>query len=399
MTDRNPFVAGHGPDDGNDLHYAILAKATGYAMALISQGSKAYINQSNSIGNTPLIYASWKGPTLLVERLLKRGADTETKNAHGYNALHACALRGDGAAALLLVEAGADLHQAEDWHNATALHMAAQVGHIPVMRVLVKAGADVDRRGQSGATPMYLAATRGQTDAVELLLRAKANPLLPCAGHTPLEAAVKLEHVGVVRKLLLVAGIRGCDEATGGRPALVYAARQQNVEIMTLLCNAGTTDFNGDALRSAVLFGREISIKFLLQKCHPAWVPMYVNTCDADGLSPLGCCFNKRSLRLFSCRIVRLLCDAGADSTIYEKIRCATESQLRGMGYIMTEEKAVGLQEICRLLQRLPAARAVSWGWPSSPTGKATKKKTKMQPFSWRVVQGGTRVLTRAIHR
>lgn len=395
----NPFVGGHGPDDGNDLHNAILAKATGYAMVLISKGSKEFINQSNSIGNTPLIYASWKGLTHLVKSLLQRGADTDAKNAHGYNALHACALRGDHASALLLVRAGADLHHAEDWHGATALHMASQVGHILVMRVLVKAGADVDRRGQAGATPLYLATSRGQTDAVEFLLEAKANPRIPCARYTPLEAAAKLEHVGVVNKLLQHAGIKGCDEATGGRPALVYAAQQQNVEIMTLLCNAGTTDFAGDALRSAVLYGREISIKFLLQKCHIKWLPVYVNTRDADGLSPLGCCFNKSSLRLFSCRIVRLLCDAGANSSYYEKIRPATESDLRDMGYTAADEKAIGLQEICHLLQRLPAARAVSWGWPSSSTGKATRTKTKTQPFQWRKVPGGTRVLTRAIHR
>lgn len=392
-----PFHTCHGLGDANDLHTAILSKATERAEVLISRGSKEYVNKTDSVGSTPLIYASWSGPSRLVAMLLQRGADTGTVNGSGYNALHASAMRGDAESTLLLVQAGADLLFTDSHHGATALHMAAQVGHVNVMEVLVQAGADVDQRSSEGATAIYMAASRGETRAVEFLLLSKASAVLSCAKFTPLEAAAKLEYAGVVRTLLQHVGINGCD---GGRNALVYAAQQQNVEIMTLLSNAGAVDFVSDALRSSVLFGREISVKFLLRACSPKWVSVYVNIRDPNGLSPLGCSFNKRSLRLNSCRIVRMLCDAGADTSRYEKITSSyTESDLWNVGHAMTEEQRIGFQEICRLLQRLPACRALSWGWPSSTSSTMKKKKNKkVHPFSWSK-SNGTPVLTRALYR
>ena len=51
--------------------------------------------------------------------------------------------------------------------------------------VLVRAGAIVDQQAVNGETPLYMAASRGEARAVAVLLGAKANPLLDCAGYTP----------------------------------------------------------------------------------------------------------------------------------------------------------------------------------------------------------------------
>lgn len=220
------------------------------------------------------------GPPRLVGMLLERGADAEVLNASVYTALYASTLRGDAASTLLLVKAGADLRVADANLGATALHMAAQVGHADAMEVPVQAGADVDQQTTEGATALFMAASRGETRAVGVLLRAKASPLIPWRRFHPIGSCGENGvHAGVVRELLQQVGVGECDRATGGRPALVYAAQQQNVEIMTLLTNAGTVDFAGDALRSAVLFGREISVRFLLRACPPRWVQRPTSTC------------------------------------------------------------------------------------------------------------------------
>lgn len=110
--------------------------------------------------------------------------------------------------------------------------------------MLIEAGANADSRDLDGATSLHLAAETGHVDAIKVLLRAKANPLLAAtfpSGETllPLEVAAKDGHSEVVHELLQDLGIEGCGGASGGVDALTRAAGHQHVEIMGMLTSAG----------------------------------------------------------------------------------------------------------------------------------------------------------------
>ena len=373
------------PELMNDLHRALLRGCRRHAYALIENGA-IDINQCDEKGGTPLMYAAMRGYSDLVHTLLTRGAETAAVNATGFDALHASSMNGDGATVQALVDGGADLETVEDSAAATSLHMASQAGNLEVVKILVRAGAQVDRRMKDGETALYLAATRGHSRVVSFLLRENANPLLPCSGFTPLEAAAKLEQLDVIRVMLRQVGIQRCGGFSRGETSLICAAQQRNIVIMSTLCDAGAEDRSGSALCAAVTFGHKEGIRFLLQKEQGVLsLNHYVNYARDDrGLSPIQCCFLQTSLGLFSCRIVRMLLDAGADvNTVFlfrESIHDASEfaaAFIRRARYV-SEDQVRGLEGVRRLVLQADATRGASWRWPLESTFRSDAARSKL---------------------
>lgn len=80
--------------------------------------------------------------------------------------------------------------------------MAACYNHSDVSALLLKAGAIVDAPRSDGATPLHIAARKGNADVAEVLLRAGASvDAMTTRGHTPLVAAVQFGHTDVVALL------------------------------------------------------------------------------------------------------------------------------------------------------------------------------------------------------
>ncbi|CAM9139281.1 unnamed protein product, partial [Ectocarpus sp. 12 AP-2014] len=229
----------------------------------------------------------------------------------------------------MLIAAGANLEKT--YQSATPLQLAMGGGHLEVVRAMVKAGANVDRRHHSGATALSVAASDGLLDIVELLLGANANPLLTTPNSLPggpplvaLDAAARGGHAAVVRRMIGELGIEGCGGATISVSALYQAATNQRIDVMAILVDAGVVD-NGYALVGAAACALTASVKFLLQqhdkeKHTSASSGAYVNSiCNISGASPLhyGMGFGE----FYSARIVRVLVDAGADTTSRVRLR------------------------------------------------------------------------------
>lgn len=64
----------------------------------------------------------------------------------------------------------------------TALHAAAENGHLDVIRFLVEQGAELSPRVESGETPLDLAVSAGQQQAVQLLQSLGAGTAEPHPG-------------------------------------------------------------------------------------------------------------------------------------------------------------------------------------------------------------------------
>ena len=121
----------------------------------------------------------------------------------------------------------------------TALHLAAFRGHSEVMKLLLEAGADKDAAQRNGMTALHAATFHGDTDVVKLLLKAGADKdAVNAFGMTALKLAARKAHSEVV-KLLLQAGADK-DAVNGfGMTALHSAARKGHSEVVKLLLEAG----------------------------------------------------------------------------------------------------------------------------------------------------------------
>lgn len=380
------------------LNCAASAGSTERTLAALSKGF--YVNQACFDGGyTPLMQAADRNYLRVVRILLSRGADPFVESDDGYTALTFSARGGYLAMTRVLIKAGSDLDHGASGGD-TPLHYACEGGHCEVVSMLIDAGANVDSRASDGATPLYVAAYNGHVGAVRLLLRAQADPLLTKvntdSGKTcvPLDVAAGEGHSDVVKELIQRLGIEGCGGASGGVDALKSAAEYQRVHTMAVLTDAGVVD-TGKALAGAARNARGASAKILLRQQAGKYADKgaYVdNKCGPSGRTPLlqsiatkgcGCCPKRR--------FVRLLMDAGADTT--SSVRLVDETtgealfddtplaftdkcirEVTDTEESWREERLLRLKDVRRLLLRANTVHAESWLWPDDAPSIAKAK-------------------------
>ncbi|CAM9973446.1 unnamed protein product, partial [Hapterophycus canaliculatus] len=369
----------------NELHDAVRHGTIRQIEDLLSEGL-IDINLGDPRGQTPLMCAAAIGNRAIVGMLLKKGANLSIASDYDFTALHIAAQEGQLDVTEMMAKAcdAADL-EAVTYEGFTPLHVAVQVKQPAVVRALIEAGANFNSRTPTGQTPLYTAAMRGYLDVVRVLLSAKADPLLPRidpTGYTcvPLDVAAQSGQPAVIHELIQHFGIQGCGGESGGGDALLYAAQRHNTSILTMLSESGVVD-NGVALQAAVQIGNETSVKFLLEHGRNTVASQlaYINAPDGLGFTALFRSITACQPR--SPRIIRMLVDAGADTT--SKVRVMYTS---GWGFFndtplalvtrylrekkvdakhATEEQLHRLEAIRRMLLRVEAIHGESWLWRS----------------------------------
>jgi ankyrin repeat protein len=156
-------------------------------------------------------------------------------NARLAEAVHS----GDVARAMELLKQGAPGHS-EEGDGTTALHWAAQMDDAKLVRALLKAGARVKAANRYGVTPLTLAAENGSTSMVELLLNAGADPNATSGeGDTVLMAAARSGRPEPIKLLLARGADPNAAERTFGETALIRAAWHNNAEAIRALVAGG----------------------------------------------------------------------------------------------------------------------------------------------------------------
>ena len=145
LVDAGADVNRPSADGTTALHWAAYYGDLALAQRLLR--AEADPDVRNDYGSTPLGEAATKGDLDMIELLLEAGADVESANPEGQTALMAVARTGNVAAAELLLDHGADVNAAENWGGQTALHWAAARQHADMVNLLVAKGAHVDARG------------------------------------------------------------------------------------------------------------------------------------------------------------------------------------------------------------------------------------------------------------
>jgi ankyrin repeat protein len=152
--------------DSTPMHFAAQEGHRDIVELLLAKG--ADVNTRNGGGNTPLHWAAKYGHKDVAELLLAKGADINARNADGIAPLHYAAMKGSKAVAELLLSMDANVN-ARDKGGGTPLHDAVRYNHIDVAELLLAKGADVNARNGNGNTPLYWAREWRFNHIIELL--------------------------------------------------------------------------------------------------------------------------------------------------------------------------------------------------------------------------------------
>jgi len=138
-----------------------------------------------------------------------------------------------------LIANGTDVNAAQG-DGASALHWAAHRNNLEATEILLAAGANANAANELGATPLWLAAMNGNAEIASALLKGDANPNMALKmGETPLMTAARSGSL-VTTKLLLEYGANvNAIEYERGQSALMWAAAQQHGDLVQLLIDHG----------------------------------------------------------------------------------------------------------------------------------------------------------------
>jgi ankyrin repeat protein len=165
---QDVFGTGH----GDALIHAFARRGRASVVEfLLNKG--ADIDSKDKKGITPLICAVIEGHVDTVKLLLERGANLEATFG-GNTVLMEAVIQNHEDIVIMLLQHGA-VTEARNREGCTAVHIAAASSYVRVVRSLLDAGAEIDAKDRRDITPLMTAAVRNKLWMVSLLLERGAN--------------------------------------------------------------------------------------------------------------------------------------------------------------------------------------------------------------------------------
>jgi ankyrin repeat protein len=264
---------------------------------------------------TPLMLAAWLGReglvNMLINMLIKAGAQVDLADTYGTTALMLAALSGEIDTVRALIKAFAKVNQASTY-GMTALMRAAQYGHTPTVQALIDAGANVNQADTEGVTALILAAQNDYTPTVQALIDAGANiNQADTNGETALMGSAEEGQTATVQALI-DAGANVNQVNVNGDTALILAAQNGQIHTVQVLIKAGadiSIVANVDSLKltalgSAIMNGHARVVELL------ARYGLGLSTSQPGMMATFGLAFSADS-----CQVLQALFDAGLDLT------------------------------------------------------------------------------------
>jgi ankyrin repeat protein len=317
-------------DGSTALHWAVDRDDLTAVDLLIRAGANVRAATREEV--TPLALACLHGGLPVVERLLAGGADPRERGPNGETMLMFAARSGRVDLITRLVAAGIDVNARESIRGTTALMWAVSERHAGAVRALLAAGADpAMKSGPAGLPQNYIAPrlnVRSVEEARERRRRAAA------AGRTydeqlEFERREGVAPTGPQARLLqddsgddvpIVAGLVGT--GGGGLTALVFAAREGDLESARALLDAGadanqTTEYGWTPLLTAINNRNYALARLFVERGADVnlpnkggWTPLYLAT---DNRNIEGGDYPVPKPDLDHLEIVRVLLERGAN--------------------------------------------------------------------------------------
>ena len=261
--------------------------------ALIKQ--KADVNAPQADGATAVHWAVYRDDLPMLDRLIAAGGLVTPANRHGATPLALACINGSARAIERLLKAGANPNERGP-HGETALMMTSRTGAVDAMTVLLKAGADVNATATlRGTTALMWAAAQSHPAAVKALVEHGANVgarSSPAAlGRTAyLAPSARQRASQLVNEGDRESFVRRPSNEGGGLTALVFAAREGDLESARLLLAAGAdvnqvTQYGWSPLLTAAHNRHYVLATVLLEAgADPnlankgGWTPLYLAT-------------------------------------------------------------------------------------------------------------------------
>ena len=227
------------PDGTTALHWAVRHEDLETAQSLIRAGAK--VDASSRYGITPLYLACVNGNAPMIDVLLHAGADPNSANPGGETALMTATRTGKPDAVRLLLDRGAAVNARESVRGQSALMWAILENHPEVVSLLLARGADVDAQSNisvpDGATgtPQATSADIGAHGAG--IYRPRAVPT-PSGGMTALLFAAREGNLEIARILVDARADLERPSANGTHP-LVVAIMNNHIQLAMFLLEKG----------------------------------------------------------------------------------------------------------------------------------------------------------------
>jgi ankyrin repeat protein len=315
-------------DGATPLHVAVYRDDVQAVERLIAGG--ANVRAANREGVTPLAMACLSGNLPIVERLLKAGADPKERGPNGETLLMFAARNGNVALITRLVNAGVDVNAREELRGTTALMWAAEQRHPEAVKALLAAGANPAIASGLAGLPQNYIAPRVNVAAVQ---QARERRARAAAAGRSYDEQLAFERSQAPRGQgqapqrpadddsdLVQAGLVG--SGGGGLTALVFAAREGDVESARALLDGGatinqTTEYGWTPLLTAVNNRNYALADMLIERGADVnlpnkggWTPLYLAT---DNRNIEGGDYPVPKPDLDHLEIIRALLKHGAD--------------------------------------------------------------------------------------
>ena len=255
-------------EKGSGKTLLVLALESGNAEAidlLLSSGAEL-----QSATNGPnWVVAALPNP-LMLETLLRNGADPDAPDANGFAPIHQVVNTQNTNALVTLLEAGADVDARTPLYQ-TPLMLAIMADDLSLAETLLKAGADPNRWDKRGDTALHKAVDRKNIKTVRFLLEKGADPKTFNFNHlAPIHRAVSAGQTELVELFLEEPGQINLHNEDDRTP-LDHALRGHQYDMARLLVERGAAidrvRANGYTTLHLMLIARDYkTVRFLIEE-------------------------------------------------------------------------------------------------------------------------------------
>ena len=206
---------------------------------LLNAGADPNINDSD--GDTCLHYAAG-GPCSkdVIQEIINHVADVNAKSKNNTTALMRACQKGNIDAINVLINAGADPNIVDANINTCLHHVAGLYFCKDVLQAIISYGVDVDATNNNNETALMKACSKGNIDAVNILLNAGADPnVVDAYGDTCLHYAVGLLCSHEVLQAIVNSGVNANAVNSNNNTAFMKALLEDNNDAMDKLRDVG----------------------------------------------------------------------------------------------------------------------------------------------------------------